>query len=56
MCSLTAPSPNWEGHKEYPADATTATLDLSKDNVIFGIRAVGKNGLKSPVVIPTPER
>ena len=49
-------SPNWEGHKEYPADATTATLDLSKDNVIFGIRAVGKNGLKSPVVIPTPER
>ena len=48
--------PDWESHKDFPADATTATLDVSKDNVIFGIRAVGKNGLKSPVVIPPPER
>ena len=48
--------PDWESHKDFPADATSAMLDVSKDNVIFGIRAIGKNGLKSPVVIPTPER
>jgi hypothetical protein len=48
--------PDWESHKDFPSDATTATLDVSKDNVIFGIRAVGKNGLMSPVVIPPPER
>ena len=48
-------APDWESHKDFPADATTATLDVSKDNVIFGIRAVGKNGM-SPVVIPPPER
>jgi hypothetical protein len=48
--------PDWESHKDFSADATTATLDVSKDNVIFGIRAIGKNGLKSPVVIPPPER
>ena len=48
--------PNWESQKQFPADATTATVNVSKDNVIFGIRAIGKNGLKSPVVIPTPER
>lgn len=49
-------APNWEFHKDFPGDATTATVDVSKDNVIFGLRAVGKNGLKSPVVIPTPQR
>jgi hypothetical protein len=49
-------APDWESHKDFPADATTATLDVSKDNVIFGIRAIGKNGLESPVVIPPPER
>ncbi|RMZ71814.1 peptidase M28 [Pyrenophora seminiperda CCB06] len=29
-------------------------LPLSKDNVIFGIRAVGTNGYKSPAVYPFP--
>ena len=48
--------PDWESHMLFPADANQATIDVSKDNVIFGIRAVGKNGLKSPVVIPPPER
>ena len=52
----TTTAPDWESKKDFAGDATTATLDVSKDNVIFGIRAVGKNGLKSPVVIPTPER
>jgi Zn-dependent M28 family amino/carboxypeptidase len=32
----------------------TATLPLSKDNVIFGVRAVGKNGYRSPAVAPFP--
>ena len=30
------------------------TVDLSKDNVVFGIRAVGTNGYKSPAVFPFP--
>ncbi len=47
---------DWESQKDFPADATSATIDLSKDNVIFGLRALGKNGLASPVVIPVPER
>jgi hypothetical protein len=32
----------------------TFTMPLSKDNVIFGVRAVGKNGLRSPAVAPFP--
>ena len=32
----------------------TATINLSKDNVIFGIRAVGKNGYASPATFPFP--
>lgn len=32
----------------------TVTLPLSKDNAIFGVRAVGKNGYKSPVTYPFP--
>ena len=35
-------------------NATTATIDLSKDNVIFGVRAVGANGYRSPAVFPFP--
>lgn len=30
------------------------TLPLSKDNVIFGVRAVGANGYKSPATYPFP--
>jgi len=33
---------------------TSVTLELSKDNVDFGVRAVGKNGMKSPATYPTP--
>ncbi|KAI9750270.1 MAG: hypothetical protein M4579_006534 [Chaenotheca gracillima] len=38
-------------------DAGTSTkvnLAISKDNVIFGVRAVGKNGFKSPAGFPFP--
>ena len=31
-------------------DVQEATIDVSKDNVAFGVRAVGKNGYKSPAV------
>lgn len=30
------------------------TVDLPKDDLQFGIRAVGKNGMKSPAVFPFP--
>jgi len=30
----------------------TVTVDLSKDNVIMGVRAVGTNGFRSPAAYP----
>ncbi|GGO49520.1 MULTISPECIES: M20/M25/M40 family metallo-hydrolase [Streptomyces] len=36
-------------------DATRHTVDLSKDNVFFGVRAVGRSGLRSPVAFPAPQ-
>ncbi|WP_203818874.1 M20/M25/M40 family metallo-hydrolase [Paractinoplanes ferrugineus] len=33
---------------------TTATVDLSKDNVFFGVRAVDRAGNRSPVAAPQP--
>ncbi|KAI0087428.1 peptidase M28 [Irpex rosettiformis] len=33
---------------------TKATVDISKDNAILGVRAVGKNGYKSPASFPFP--
>lgn len=35
-------------------EVNTVTVDLSKDNVQMGIRAVGKNGFKSPAAFPFP--
>ncbi|MEU4681457.1 M20/M25/M40 family metallo-hydrolase [Micromonospora sp. NPDC023737] len=35
-------------------DVTQVTVDLSKDNVFFGVRAVGRSGLRSPVAFPRP--
>lgn len=32
----------------------TVTVNLPKDDLQFGVRAVGKNGLKSPAVYPQP--
>lgn len=37
-------------------DTTRHTVDLSKDNVFFGVRAVGRSGVRSPVAFPAPER
>ena len=35
-------------------DTTSATINLSKDNVIFGVRAVDCDGHRSPAVFPFP--
>jgi hypothetical protein len=37
-------------------DVTSAKIDLSKDNVFFGVRAVDRDGHRSPVAFPTPLR
>jgi len=48
-------SPQWE-HAQDVGNATRATVKLSKDNVIFGVRAVDKAGHRSLAVVPVPER
>ncbi|HEX5740249.1 MAG TPA: M28 family metallopeptidase [Pilimelia sp.] len=35
-------------------DVTSATIPLSKDNVQFGVRAVGRSGHRSPAAAPRP--
>ncbi|MDQ3789169.1 MAG: M20/M25/M40 family metallo-hydrolase, partial [Actinomycetota bacterium] len=45
--------PEWT-HVIRVGDVTTATIDMSKDNVFFGVRAVGKAGHRSPVAYPSP--
>ncbi|MFC8430733.1 M20/M25/M40 family metallo-hydrolase [Streptomyces sp. NPDC057253] len=35
-------------------DVTSYEVDLSKDNVFFGVRAVNRAGLRSPVAFPAP--
>jgi hypothetical protein len=47
-------APEWE-HVVSVGHATEVTLDISKDNVFFGVRAVGRNGLRSPAVFPVPQ-
>jgi hypothetical protein len=48
-------SPEWE-HSQNFGNVTRATLKLSKDNVIFAVRAVDKAGHRSLPVVPVPER
>ena len=48
-------SPEWEHIQKY-GDVTRATLKLSKDNVIFAVRAVDAQGHRSLAVVPLPER
>lgn len=48
-------APEWE-HAKNVGSLTKATLPMSKDNVIFAIRAVGATGQRSLAVVPTPER
>ena len=46
-------APDWT-HVISVGDVTTATIDLSKDNVQFGVRAVDRDGHRSPVASPVP--
>jgi hypothetical protein len=48
-------SPEWE-HAEPVGNVSRATLPLSKDNVIFAVRAVDREGHRSLAVVPQPER
>ena len=48
-------SPDWE-HVQTVTGATSAALKISKDNVIFGVRAVDGIGHRSLPVVPEPER
>jgi hypothetical protein len=48
-------SPEWE-YVQKVGTATRATLQLSKDNVIFAVRAVDAQGHRSLPVVPLPER
>ncbi|MEV6813913.1 M20/M25/M40 family metallo-hydrolase [Micromonospora sp. NPDC051296] len=43
--------PDWT-HVIEVGDVTTTTIDLSKDNVFFGVRAVNRDGYRSPVAFP----
>ncbi|GGK12444.1 aminopeptidase [Pilimelia terevasa] len=46
--------PEWT-HVLPVGDVTTATIDLSKDNVLFGVRALDTAGHRSPVAAPQPD-
>ncbi|MFI1886269.1 M28 family metallopeptidase [Streptomyces jumonjinensis] len=47
--------PEWT-HVVRVGDTVRHTVDLSKDNVFFGVRAVNRAGLRSPVAFPAPLR
>jgi hypothetical protein len=53
-------APEWQFHHPAPAaagpDPDSATLPVSKDNVIFGVRACNTAGECSPAVAPLPQR
>jgi hypothetical protein len=48
-------SPEWE-HAQKLGNVTRATMKMSKDNVIFAVRACDPAGHCSLPVVPTPER
>jgi len=45
--------PDWT-HRIDVGDVTRVTVDLVKDNVQFGVRAVDRDGHRSPVAFPRP--
>jgi hypothetical protein len=46
-------APGWTSSR-FVGDVTTYTIDLSKDNVFFGVRSVDKAGNRSPAAAPQP--
>jgi hypothetical protein len=47
-------APEWT-HVVPVGDVTTHEVDLSKDNVFVGVRAVNRAGLRGPVAFPAPQ-
>jgi hypothetical protein len=47
--------PFWD-HLQTVGNTTRSTLAISKDNVIFAVRAVDAQGHRSLPVVPSPER
>ena len=50
-----ADSPRWQ-HAKNVGDVTTATIPVSRDDAVFGVRSVGPDGLRSVVVTGKPVR
>jgi hypothetical protein len=48
-------APLWTG-SQYVGNVTTFTMPQSKDNTIFGVQAVDKDGNTSPAAYPLPSR
>ena len=48
-------SPVWQG-AQFVGNVTNFRVDLSKDNLLFGVQAVDKDGNVSPVTYPLPAR
>jgi hypothetical protein len=48
-------APDWE-HSQHVPNGTTATVPVSKDNVIFAVQAVDQAGHRSMPMVPTAER
>ena len=48
-------SPEWD-HVQAAGNVTQVTLPMSKDNVIFAVAAVDREGQRSLPVVPVPER
>ena len=48
-------APLWE-HERDVGNVTRFTMPLSKDNFLFGVRAVDKDGNASPAAYPAPQR
>ena len=47
-------APDWTHVIDVGQRRRTVTVDLSKDNVFFGVRAVDRDGHRSPVAAPQP--
>jgi hypothetical protein len=45
----------WQGAR-YVGNVTSYRLDMSKDNILFGVQAVDKDGNVSPATYPIPAR
>jgi hypothetical protein len=48
-------APQWE-HARNVGNATEATVPVSKDDYVIGVRSVDSNGLRSPAVYPVAAR